>query len=269
MAFLENKKDAVVWMTAENISAPHGFTTRYGGVSEGIFASLNLGEHRGDEPDRVRENYRRICAALDMPPEGLVFSKQIHESTVRYVTAADRHTLFAPVPYAADGLITDQPDVPLIIFTADCVPILLHAPVRGAIGAVHAGWRGTVADITGEGVRQMVSLLDCRPENIRAAIGPCISACCFETGPEVPEAVRAILGADAEQWITPKGEKAMVDLKGINRTLLIRSGVLPEHIETSPECTACSSDKYWSHRVTKGLRGSQATLIMLKGTTRQ
>lgn len=269
MAFKENKKDGLVWMTADSISVPHGFTTRYGGVSDGIYESLNLGEHRGDDPARVRENYRRICNALSMPLAQVVFSRQIHETTVRYVTEADRHTLFEPVPYDADGLITDRPDVPLIIFTADCVPILLHDPVRRAVGAIHAGWRGTVADIAGEGVRQMVTQLGCRAADIHAAIGPCISVCCFETGPEVPAAVRELLGPAAERWIMPRGEKAMVDLKGVNSALLIRAGILPEHIDVSPECTMCRSDKYWSHRATDGNRGSQATLIMLKGTTQQ
>ena len=264
LCFSEKNKDGVVWMEAENLRFPHGFTTRFGGVSSGIYASLNLGEHRGDDDLCVAENYRRLCAALDFPVERLVFSRQVHRADIRYVTPEDCHELFAPVPYEADGLITDTPNLPLVIFTADCIPILLSDPVRGAIGALHAGWRGTVADIAGAGVRAMVSKFGCRPEDIQAAIGPGISYCCFETGREVPEAILSLLGDSGRGFFTSKGEKYMVDLKAVNRRLLENAGVLPAHIAVSPECTMCSHDKYWSHRYTKGQRGSQASLIMIK-----
>ena len=189
----------------------------------------------------------------------------MHGNTVRRVTGADAHKLFTPVPYEADGLVTDEPGVALVIFTADCIPILLHDPVRGAVGAVHAGWRGTVADIAGEGVRKMVSEFGCDPADIRAAIGPGISRCCFETGAEVPEAVLGVL-PDGGRFIADgaKEGKFMVDLKGVNRALLMRAGVLPENIAESDECTMCSHDKYWSHRFTKGARGSQASLIFMQ-----
>lgn len=262
--FTENNRDGVVFQSADNIPFPHGFTTRLGGVSTGHLASLNLGEHRDDAEDAVRENYKRICRALDFPLEKLVFSKQVHRADVRRVTELDSHTLFSPVPYEADGLITDIPGLPLIVFTADCIPVLLCDPVRGAIGAVHAGWRGTVLDIVGAAVRKMAEEFGCKPENIQAAIGPGISQCCFETGPEVPEAVLAELGTDGNTFIKQSGEKFKVDLKGVNRYLLHRAGVPTAQIAVSPECTMCNPDKYWSHRFTKGVRGSQASLIMIK-----
>ena len=157
-SFLPQSRGELVWMTAPNLSAVHAFTTRLGGVSEGIFASWNLGENRGDDPDRVRRNYALLGQALGFDYRDIVFTRQIHENNVRVVTAADRHRLFTPVPYEADGLITDEKNVPLIIFTADCVPILLQDPVRGVIGAVHAGWRGSVLDIAGTAIRQMGTL---------------------------------------------------------------------------------------------------------------
>lgn len=253
-------------MAAEGLSAVHGFTTRLGGVSEGAYASLNLGESRGDAPERVLENYRILCDGLSLPPASLVYARQVHGSRVLRVTRGDGRPVFYGGRPEGDGLITTEANLPLMIFTADCTPILLHDPVRGAVGAVHAGWRGTVRDIAGEAVRLLTGEVGCRAGNIRAAIGPCIGACCYETGGEVADAVFSLLGDRARACVTPRGEKAMVDLKAVNRLLLIWAGVSPENIEVSPECTACLPEKYWSHRVTQGVRGSQASVIMLKGT---
>lgn len=261
--FKENAAgNGVVYMTAPNISVTHAFTTRQGGVSEGIFSSLNLGEHRGDSEENVRENYRRLSEALGLST--VVFPRQVHGTTVRAVTARDGHELFSEIPYEADGLVTAEKGVALVVFTADCIPILLHDPVRGAVGAVHAGWRGTARDIAGEGVRKMAECFGCDPKNIRAAIGPGIGKCCFETGPEVPEAVLAAL-PDGGSFVLPGNRegKYTVDLRGVNRALLIRAGVRPENIAVSNECTMCKREKYWSHRFTNGLRGSQASVIAL------
>ena len=120
-------------------------------------------------------------------------------------------------------------------------------------------------NIAGAAVDKMTAEFGCRPADIRAAIGPCISACCFETGDDVRDAVVQLLGGEAPRYAVPRGDKYRVDLKGINTLLLERAGVRGENIAVSPECTSCRSDKYWSHRVTKGQRGSQAAVIILKG----
>ena len=264
MSFTENTKDGVIFMTSSNISTPHGFSTRFGGVSGGIYSSLNLGEHRGDSDENVRENYRRFCAVVGADQGRLVFSKQVHKTNVRDVTSADIHTLFETVPYEADGLITAERGLSLVIFSADCIPVLLHDPVKNVIGACHCGWRGTVADMAGSTVRTMLKKHGCDPKDIRAAIGPGIDKCCFVTDDDVPTAVRAALGDGAEKFIEPSDAgKYHVNLKGINREFLIRAGILPENIDVSDECTACKCDKYWSHRVTHGERGSQAAIIYL------
>ena len=255
--------DGVPFLTSDKLGTKHGFSTRLGGVSQGIYATLNLRVNCDDAPEHILENYRRLFHALDLP-EKAVFSHQVHGKVVRKASQADVHTLMTDVPYEADGLITDVPDLPLIIFTADCVPILLHDGVRGAVGAVHAGWRGTALDIAGEAVRRMREEYGCKPENIHAAIGPCIGPCCFETGPEVPDAMEALLGADAQSFVAPHGTKYMVDLKGINRHLLERAGLQAAHIDVSPLCTMCNHDRFWSHRYTKGQRGTQGSLIMLE-----
>jgi len=254
-----------MYTTFDNIKTLHAFTTRHGGVSRGVYGALNLGVNRGDDPANVRENYRIIGDKLGIDISKLVFSKQVHEDCVRVVTAADSlGNIENPVPYEADGLVTSEKNLPLIIFTADCIPILLHDPKAGVIGAVHAGWRSTVLDIAGKAVGKMVTELGASPQDIRAAIGPGIGSCCFETGSEVPEAVNQLMGGDAQQFIEPHGRKFKVDLKGINKKLLTRAGVCEENIEVSEECTHCLSEKYWSHRKTGGVRGSQASIIMLR-----
>jgi len=250
-----------VYLTAPNISAAHAFTTRLGGVSAGVYASWDLGENRGDDPAAVRENYRLLKETLGIRG-GLVFSRQVHGDAIRVAAERDRREPYEPLPYEADGLITDVPGLPLIIFTADCVPVLLHDPVRGAVGAVHAGWRGAVADIAGKAVRMMADAFGCDPADVRAAIGPAIGPCCFETGPEVPAAVWALLGS--EERITPRGnDKYMVDLPGVVADTLAAAGLSRAHIENCGECTKCLHEKYWSHRYTAGIRGSQASVIML------
>lgn len=250
----------------EAAGIPHGFTTRQGGVSEGIYSSLNLGTNRGDDPDRVRENYRRVCAALGVEREKLVFSGQVHQAEVRRVTALDGGKgLDRPVDYDADGLVANEPGLTLVVFGADCLTLLLCDPKRRVAAALHAGWRGTALGIAARGVETMVRDYGCHPEDILAAIGPGISRCCFETGPEVPEAMEKALGEEALPFLSPESAgKYKVDLKGLNALWLRRSGVLATNIDISSECTLCAHETYWSHRYTKGERGSQAALICLK-----
>ena len=154
----------------------------------------------------------------------------------------------------------------LVVFTADCTPILLHDPVTGAVGAAHAGWRGTAADIAGKTVQAMVLEFGCDPKNIRAAIGPNIGGCCFQTDADVPQAMYEVLGEAAKPWIRRDGEKYYVNLKEINALLLRRAGV--EQVEISTECTACAPQRFWSHRVTRGIRGSQGAVILCQGVDR-
>lgn len=248
---------------AENISAPHGFTTRLGGVSEGYLDSLNLGMHRGDIPENVAENYRRLGVAVGFSPEKLVLANQTHSDMVRVVTENDCIGSLSHRDYPeCDGLVANTPGVALMVFTADCTPILLHDPVTGAVGAVHAGWRGTASGIVKNAVRAMVSAFGCEPSNICAAIGPNIGVCCFETDADVPEAMVAALGEDAKPFIQTRGSKFHVDLKQINALWLRRNGVTD--IAISSHCTACSPELFWSHRVTKGQRGSQGAIIVCK-----
>jgi len=249
------------YLVAENIPVAHAFTGRAGGVSRGYLSSLNLGMHRGDDPKNVEKNYEIVGNTLGFTKENLVMASQIHSSIVRVVTEKDCLGSLSHRDYPeCDALVTNTPGVAIAVFTADCTPILYYDPVTGAVGAAHAGWRGTAAGIAARVVDTMVAAFGCDPRNIRAAIGPNIGVCCFETHTDVPEAMLAALGEEAKPYIIRSGEKFRVDLKGINARFLRRAGV--ENIEIARECTVCQCHRFWSHRVTKGERGSQIAVII-------
>lgn len=252
-------------MTSSVIAAPHAFTTRFGGVSGGIFESLNLGENRGDEPERVIENYRRLGAALGFDGLGMAYTRQVHGAEVRAVSGADRRAPYGPPVPEADGIVTKTRGLPLVCFTADCVPVLLCDAENGVAGAVHCGWRSSTADILGRAVEKMLSL-GAQREKLCAAIGPAIGACCFETGEDVAGAVISWLGSEGELFIRPEegvAGKYLIDLRAANRRRLLSLGLSAGNIDVSDECTVCKSEKYWSHRATAGNRGSQCAVIIL------
>ena len=257
------KRGSLEYLTAPNINIPHAFTTRLGGVSEGIFASLNIALHRGDLDEIVKQNYEILADALGFDLGSLVLTRQTHSDIVRVVTKNDARGIDHRNYPESDALITNDAGCALVVFTADCTPILLFDQITGAVGAVHAGWRGTAADIAGKTVRTMVVEFGCHPENIRAAIGPNIGYCCFETDRDVPEAIIQTFGNEAEQFIRKEGEKYRVDLKAVNALALRRAGV--ENIEISDACTMCDPDRFWSHRITGAARGSQGAVIVCKG----
>ena len=240
----------------------HCFSTRRGGVSAGALASLNLRVHSPDPWANVYENYRRLGVAAGFTPEQTVFTKQRHTDIVARVGTADRGCgLFREVEPERDGIYTDEPGVALVCFSADCTPILLHDPLRRAVAAVHAGWRGTAKGIVARAVEAMIRDFGTDPADLEAAIGPCIGPCCFETGPEVPAAMREAFGCEADVFIRPAGEKSFLDLKQLNAFWLRRLGVTK--IDLSCDCTRCQPDRFWSHRLTGDARGAMASIIML------
>ena len=257
------KTGTLEYLTAEGIAVPHCFTTRLGGVSTGYLASLNIGMHRGDAPENVSKNYEILANTLSFDTQNLVLTRQTHSDIVRAVTKTDAAGLDHSAYPECDALITNDPGTALVVFTADCTPILLHDPITGAVGAAHAGWRGTAANIAGKTVEAMVRAYGCDPANNHAAIGPNIAQCCFACDADVPDAMTDALGDAAREWIKRRGDKYYVNLKAINAQFLRNSGVT--HIEISTECTMCSCPRFWSHRVTKGNRGSQGAIIVCKG----
>lgn len=262
MSIITKKHGTLEYLTAEGISVPHCFTTRYGGVSTGDQSSLNLAIGRGDSLENVEKNLHILGDELGFDTGKLVMTLQTHSDIVRAVTERDHSGLCHRNYPECDALVTNTPGVALLVFTADCTPILFHDPVTGAVGAAHAGWRGTAKGIAARVVEAMAENYGAKPENIHAAIGPNIAQCHFETDADVPDAMRAAFGEEVERYIEKRGEKYFLDLKAINALVLRRCGV--KHIECSDACTVCQCDRFWSHRVTQGKRGSQGAIIVCK-----
>ena len=260
MSFTVHRDGALEYLRADALAgAIHCFSTRFGGVSTGYLKSLNLGVHRGDTPENVEKNYGILGAAVGFRPENLVFTHQIHSDIVRRVGAADRgEGLARPVPLDCDGLITDEPDVALAVFSADCTPILLHDPVRGAVGAVHAGWRGTAAGIAAKAVEAMTREFGSDPEHMLAAIGPSICKNCYTVNGDVAKRFDERFyeeGTGTDQY--------QLDLQAANRALMIEAGIPAESISMPDLCTGCNPDLLFSHRASKGKRGTMAAFLSL------
>ena len=264
--FQTHHADNLIYLQSDVLGSGvrHGFSTRKGGISPAPWDSLNLGVSRGDTMENVRENYRRFCAAIGVNVQNVVLSQQEHQDHLRLVTAADcGKGLWRDRDYrAVDGLLCNTPGIPLVVFSADCNVILLHDPVCRAIAAVHAGWRGTALGIAAKAVREMHTQFGSDPTDIRAAIGPAIGKCCFETDADVPLALRDALGEAAKPYMTRTGSKWHIDLKGINALWLRQEGLT--QIDICDLCTMCRTDLFWSHRKMGNARGVQAAMISLE-----
>jgi YfiH family protein len=261
--FTKHNHNGVVFRTAETISSPHAFSTRLGGVSAGHLASMNFSVRRGDSAENVRENWRRLGEAAGMDLSEVVYARQIHSRIVPIVSRADAQHPWLEPRFECDGFVTAEPGLPVAVFTADCIPVLLEDAAHGVVAAVHCGWRGSVQDILGAALAQMQSL-GAVPEDVSAAIGPGIGACCFEVGPEVAEGVHALLGGETQGLIRPgAGNRVFVDLKAANARRLTQLGVKSERIAVSDACTMCDPEELWSHRVTNGKRGVMTAVIAL------
>lgn len=244
-----------------------GFTTRLGGVSEGIFSTMNLSFTRGDEEEAVRENYRRLASALDVDYDKFVFTDQTHTTNVRKVTAEDagngltREREF----HDTDGLITDVPGIVLSTFYADCVPLYFVNPVHRAIGLSHSGWRGTVNRMGKATIEAMRREYGSRPEELRCAIGPSICQDCYEVSGDVAmEFEQTFAGHEREIILAKENGKYQLDLWKANEIVLLDAGVLPEHIEITDICTCCNPDLLFSHRASHGKRGNLGAFLCLK-----
>ncbi len=245
------------------------FTTRGGGVSRGPFASLNLGHAVGDEPDAVSENRRRLHDRLGIVPGGLAEAQQVHGTGVA-VLAAGSSRAHLPGPPAgpapgADALLTDRPGLWLVIYAADCVPVLIADPTIPAVAAVHAGWRGTAGGIAPAAIARMRAAFGTEPSACLVELGPAIGGCCYEV--DLPVA-RAMEGAP--WWplaARPTGpERWHLDLRAAVRHQLIEAGVPADRITTVPYCTACRSDLFFSYR-RDGTTGRMAACIAIRGTS--
>ena len=233
----------------------HGFTSALGGVSRGRINGFRV----NDNPDSVRKNYRLVAEDLGLSLDMTVLSKQTHTDNIRVVTREDGGKGITKESDIedTDGLICNIPNMALVVFTADCIPILLYDERTKAVGAVHSGWRGTVKKIGARAVEMMCGEFDSRPENIKAAIGPGIGPCCFEFGNDASQYFE-------QKYLTKNGDKYLVDIWTMTRDILTESGVPLENIDMSKVCTVCNSDKYYSYRTHRDKTGRQAAIIMLK-----
>lgn len=242
----------------------HAFSTKLGGVSQGEFTSMNLAFNRGDDPGCVTENYRRICHSAGFDFESLTASAQDHHTFVRAVTKADRGVgIYKPRDMeSVDALITNETGVTLVTYYADCTPLFFVDAVTHAVGLAHAGWRGTVGRIGEKVIEKMGACYGTKPENIIAAIGPAISVCCYEVDEPCAAEFLALNDLDSSLFVFPKGSgKYMLDLLEANRQILLSAGVPAENITVSDLCTNCNSDLLWSHRATKGHRGTMSAFL--------
>lgn len=245
----------------------HFISTRHGGLSDGAFDSLNVGLGTGDEAATVLENRQILAASVNIPLESFVTLNQVHNTTVSIVTsdmkgqgAFDRNTAIQET----DAVITNECGICLFVMAADCVPILLYDPQKNVIGAVHAGWRGTVKQIVFLTVQKMQEAFGCNPADIIAGIGPSIGPCCYTIGSDVIDAVLHNFKT-TEGFINCGSDNLpYFDLWYANRKQLMDAGIPDEQIETSGICTMCEHDKFFSFRHGKGITGRFGAGIMLK-----
>lgn len=246
----------------------HGFSTRLGGCSEGIYASMNLSFARGDKEDAVKENYRRISAALGFLPEDIVTSDQTHTANVRVVTEEDRgNGITKSRPYTdVDGMVTNVPGLVLATFYADCVPLYLVDPVHKAIGLSHSGWRGTAAGIGEVTVEALRKNYGSDPADIYAAVGPSICQECYEVSEDVIVEFRKAFSAELwpKLFYKKQNGKYQLNLWEANRQIFLRAGILPEHISMPGICTCCNPDFLFSHRASKGKRGNLGAFLGIR-----
>lgn len=268
-----HEKDGVTFLTfpildrIEGIT--HGFSTRLGGVSEGDVGTMNLSFGREQNRENVRENHRRLAAAVGYNPERMVFSRQTHTTNVMVVRREDRgkgytkHQEFDDI----DGLVTDVPGIPLVTFYADCVPLLIVDPVHHAIGCSHSGWRGTVGNMGKSTLEVMKREYGTDPAEAYAAIGPSICQDCYEVSEDVieqfrnayPEKMWSVLFCEKENG------KYQLNLWEACRQNFLSAGMMPDHVSLPDICTCCNPGFLFSHRASHGKRGNMAAVLMLNG----
>lgn len=239
-------------LKAAQVMAPHGFTTRAGGVSDGAFRTLNVSYTVGDAPAHVDENVRRVLALAGS--SSLVTAAQVHGDRVVRVARADADV------GEADALWTDVPGLMVGVRVADCVPIILADPLSGAVGVVHSGWRGTIARIAAKAVGELQRADAWSPRAV-AAIGPCIRACCYEVSEELAERFVSMFGLSVVQG---RGGAPRLDLVACVAQSLAEAGVAPERIEPIGGCTACDA-RFFSHRRDAGRTGRQLAFAVCRG----
>ena len=267
-----NTREGVTYLTYPEFDKlpgfAHAFSTRLGGVSEGIYSSMNLSFTRGDKEEAVKENYKRIADAAGFDMNDIVTSDQTHTANVRLVTEKDRgNGITKPRPYTdVDGMITNVPGLVLATFYADCVPLYFIDPVHRAIGLSHSGWRGTVGKIGKNTVQLMQENFGSKPEDLLAAVGPSVCMDCYEVSEDVIEQFKEAFEKKYWEDLFYKKEngKYQLNLWKANELIFLESGILPEHMAITNVCTHCNSKILYSHRTMGNNRGNLCAFLALK-----
>lgn len=240
----------------------HGFSTRFGGVSKGFYVTMNISTTRGDDPEAVAENCRRMARALGVEVEDFTYTQQTHTTNVAVVKAEDKGKRFVET----DGMVTDVPGICLVTFYADCVPLYFVDPVKKVIGLSHSGWRGTVGKMGKVTVEKMTEEYGCNPEDILAAIGPSICQDCYEVSEDVIERFKENFDEILWSKLFYKKEngKYQLDLWEANHQIFLEAGILEEHLAVTNVCTHCNPEVLFSHRTTGNKRGNVSAFLALK-----
>ena len=246
-----------------------GFSTKLGGVSRAHLYSLNLSFTRGDDADNVIENHKRFAKAVGYDIERLVFSNQVHGTNIRVIDSeedAGKGMIKVSDIKEVDGLVTNLPNIPLMTFYADCVPIYYYDKVNNVIGLVHSGWKGTVSNIAGRMVQTMQEVYNSNPSDIICAIGPSICKSCYEVDDVVIDRVKEGFNEEEYKQIVEEKQdgKYQLDLHLACKINLMNAGILEKNIAMPDLCTCCNNNILYSHRASNGKRGNLAAVIMLK-----
>ena len=264
-----NKNKEVIYITYPNLEKldfiNHASSTRIGGISTiSHLSSMNLRFNSEDTKDTVIQNYKIFADAIGTDVNNMVFSKQMHNANIRFVTEADRGKgVVKDLDYTdTDALITNKKNIALTIFGADCVPILFADKNKKAIGAAHCGWKGTYKMLSYFMTKKFKELFDSNPEDLIVAIAPCIHSCCYEVDKKLFEDFENKFNEiSKESAFKTENNKFYLDLPEINRQLLVKSGIKDENILVSDLCTGCNHDTLFSHRKSNGKRGVMASII--------
>lgn len=272
--------DKSIWNLTESAGVPllvsplleeteivkQGFSTKLGGVSKGDCATMNISTTRGDDPEAVNENRRRLAAAIGVEERKMVYTNQTHTTNVAVVD----ETNYGKTMPETDGMITNVPGLCLVTFYADCVPLYFVDPVKRVIGLSHSGWRGTVHKMAIATVRTMQETFGCDPADIRSVVGPSICQECYEVSEDVIDEFRA--NYKKTDWDSlfyrKENGKYQLDLWRANEINLLDAGVKAAHMAVTNVCTCCNHELLFSHRYTKGKRGNLSAFLALKEETK-
>lgn len=264
------EKEGVYYITFRNLEEAgicHAFSTRLGGVSKEHLATMNLSFHRQDNPSAVMENHKRFARAVGYDETKLVFSNQVHTTNIHKVTSSDcgKGIIRESDIIGVDGLVTNEHEIPLITFYADCVPLYFYDPVRQVVALAHSGWKGTVARIGKVMLEYMKQEYGTEAKDVLCAIGPSICQSCYEISEDVAEEFQKEFKEEQyADFIKNDGNgKYHLDLWKVNQYILLEAGITEGHLEITDICTCCNSELLFSHRASHGMRGNLAAVIML------